>query len=370
MRYQLSSSLKGFMQDLVWAEISLSALKHNFATCKAAAPEAKIIAVIKANGYGHGAVTVARALPQADYFATARLDEALQLRSAGINTSILVLSGIIYPDDILLCHKHNIDIVVHSLEVLTTMLNLEFSSKLNIWIKVDTGMHRLGIEADQLHQALSSIASRNDIDCHGVISHLASADDVSSAKSSLQLSVLMACIESHNLNTISFANSAAILNSPETHYDYIRPGIMLYGIDPTLANSTIIPKLRPVMTLKTTVLNVRDIPTGASVGYNETWTATKPSRIATLAIGYADGYPRHAKNGTPIKIGGKLYPLIGRVSMDLITVDITNSNIRVGDEAVLWGESPTASDVAMHADTIAYQLFTSVSERVPRRIVE
>lgn len=358
------------MQELVWANICQSALQNNLRLCQQAAPDAKIIAVIKANAYGHGAVQVAKSLDGAHSFAVARLNEAMELRAAGITKPIIVLSGIMHADDIIQCSENNIDIVVHSATFQQLLENIQLTRKANIWLKVDTGMHRLGLDIDKLSPLLHFLKKRDDIHCHGFISHFSSADDLECNSVATQQHVFNQVIKDYDLPRLSIANSAAILFHQQAHYDYIRPGILLYGVNPSSHENAFSQALLPVMTLQARILNIREISAGESVGYNATWTATKKSRIATLAIGYADGYPRHAKNGTPVLIRGKRHALAGRVSMDLITVDVScDPTIVVGDIATLWGDELPAEEIASWADTIAYQLFTSVSERVVKRLI-
>ncbi len=355
------------MQELVWAEINLQALKHNAVVCQQAAPTAKMMAIIKANAYGHGAVESALALPKAEYFAVARLNEALTLRQAGIQQRILVLSGILHTSDIECCIAHNIEMVVHNLEFFSHIEKVNKKNTAQIWLKIDTGMHRLGLNENELDQALTAIEQGNLIQCHGFLSHLASSDDLDNPSNTRQQERFQSICASHKLS-LSLANSAAVLFHPDSHKHYIRPGIALYGANPSISDNVFSQQLLPVMTLKSRVLNIRQIKTGESVGYNASWTAQQNSRIATIAIGYADGYPRHAKNGTPVLINGKRYPLAGRVSMDLITVDITDdeAQTQITDEVILWGQGLPVEEIAQAAETISYQLFTAVSERVKR----
>lgn len=355
------------MQELVWAEINLEALKHNASVCQQAAPGAKMMAIIKANAYGHGAIESALALPEADYFAVARLNEASALRHAGIQQRLLVLSGIMQQADIISCIQQNIEIVVHNLEFQRQIEQIKLPHTAHVWLKIDTGMHRLGLNEEDLLRTQAFIQQRADIECRGFLSHLASSDELDNhSNQQQQRSFQEIC--SHQNIALSLANSAAVLFHPHCHEQYIRPGIALYGANPSTSSNVFSEKLIPVMTLKARILNIRTIKKGESVGYNASWTAQQESRIATIAIGYADGYPRHAKNGTPVLINGQRYPLAGRVSMDLITVDISTDNkqTRIADEVTLWGEGLAAEEIAASADTISYQLFTAVSERVKR----
>ncbi|NRB39279.1 MAG: alanine racemase [Pseudomonadales bacterium] len=357
------------MQNLIWAEISSNALNHNFQICKHAANNAKIITVIKANAYGHGALTVAKTLNKSDYFAVARIDEAMQLRDAGITSPIMVLSGILLWADILCCIEHDLDAVIHSKELCLAFKKNALPGKIKIWLKVDTGMHRLGLSSHELNDILGFIEQTADIQCLGVLSHLSSADEAQSPSNKLQQQRFEKCLSQHQLQSLSIANSAALLHHKNIHFDYVRPGIMLYGVKPSHEFEHDV-DLKAVMTLKAKILNTREIEAGESVGYNGKWKANQTSHIATISAGYADGYPRHAKDGTPVLINGQFYPLVGRVSMDLITVDITTApELEAGTEVTLWGEGLPVEVIATHSDTIAYQLLTAVSDRVPRILI-
>ena len=356
------------MNALCWAEISLDALTHNFELVKEAAPDSKIMAVIKADAYGHSAIEASKALAGADAFAVARIHEALQLRHAGINKEIIILSGVLDAQDIVTCAAQQLTLVVHSSPCLELLKSA--TQPLDIWLKADTGMHRLGLDFEQLQHA-KSLIQKSGINhrLRGLLTHLSDAEDVSNPKNEQQHQCLKALSTELQLPHLCLCNSAGLLFHPQMRHQWVRPGIMLYGANPSTETNNITQRLRPAMTVKAKVLDVKTVKQGEPVGYNETWRADKDSQIATIAIGYADGYPRHAGNGTPVLINDKYYPLAGRVSMDLITIDVSGGNVRPGDTATLWGEGLPAETIAEHAGTISYHLFTGIAARVEKRFL-
>ena len=343
---------------LTTAHISLDALRHNLSIACQCAGNSKVMAVIKGDGYGHGLVAVAETLQDADTLAVARLEEAIELRHHGIDKPLAVLSGISCTDAMAACHEYRLQPVIHSTDGLAKLADL--GKKIPFWLKVDSGMHRLGLTEDEL-------AGTGPMKgCVGVMSHLADAEILDHPNNRKQQQLFDRLRALLPAMPASLANSAAVLLHPPLHYDWVRPGIMLYGANPSLHDNPATRQLQAVMTLTSTVIGLRDINTHERVGYNGNWQAHRPSRIATIAIGYADGYPRHAANGTPVWINGRSYPLVGNVSMDLITVDVTGGNVSIGDTVELWGRHVAAGTVAEMAGTISYQLFTGVTKRVPR----
>jgi alanine racemase len=351
------------MLNTARALIDLGALRHNLSVVRALCPHSRIMAMVKADAYGHGLLPVAQALREADGLAVARLEEALQLRRAGVSQRLLLLGSLLDAGDLEICASERIDVEVHD-EATAELVCRRRGSPLNVWLKLDSGMHRLGLDP-ALFRAVDAWLRRTPTVAEIVhMTHFACADDPSSTHTARQLDCFR---QAHGDSdaAISVANSAALIAQPEARGDWVRPGIMLYGDNP-LADSHPLP-LQPVMTLCARVLAIREIAPGEGVGYGARWTSERPSRIATLGIGYGDGYPRHAASGTPVLFSGQRAPLAGRVSMDSITVDITDiDGVRVGDEAILWGEGLPAAEVARHADTISYELFTSIGSRVSR----
>jgi alanine racemase len=345
--------------------IDLNALRHNLNVVRALCPNSKIMAMVKADAYGHGLLQVARALDGADGFAVARLDEALQLRRAGIEQQrILLLGTLLDADDLRTCSTHHIEVTAHDAVSVEAIAAIATRFPLRVWLELDSGMHRLGLlpaefkAADQLLRKTAGITEL----LHWT--HFSDAEDLTADINDRQLATLRSAHGASDSAT-SIANSASIIARPDTHATWVRPGIMLYGINP-LSPAHLQP-LRAAMMLRANVIAIRSIGKGEAVGYNRIWIAQRDSFIATIGIGYGDGYPRHARNGTPIWLSGKRVPLAGRVSMDSITVDITGHDaICVGDEAELWGTQLTADEIANCADTISYALFTGVTQRVPR----
>jgi alanine racemase len=347
------------------AVIDLAALDHNLGIAQQNAPNSKTMAVIKANGYGHGIERVARALRLADAFAVARMEEALCLREAGIEQPILLLGGVLEASELALCVQHNLHIVVHVPEQLHMLLQARLEKPLTVWLKVDTGMHRLGMAPDRFHETWQALQESEQVaDDIVVMTHFANADDPNDSYTSQQLQTFNTLTKSLDAMT-SMANSAAILLNQQTHKDWIRPGIMLYGASPVLGATASNHGLKPVMTLESQLIAVNTRKQGEKIGYGHTWTCPEEMPIGVVAIGYGDGYPRHIKSGTPVLVNGIRCEIIGRVSMDMITVDLRPvKNARAGDRVVLWGEGLPAEEIALQAETIAYELFCQVTPRV------
>jgi alanine racemase len=354
------------MNELTWVEISLPALANNLALAREAAGNSKIMAVIKADAYGHGAVAVAKALSDADAFAIARIDEGIQLRNHGIQKPIVVLGGIHSAREVALAIEFQLQPVIHAIADAELLDEFHPATPLPVWLKVDTGMHRLGVPSQHFREALEAIQSKKHLSLQGVMTHLSDAEELDGAKNHQQQSLFESLTEGTAITARSMANSAGILLHPSTHYEWVRPGIMLYGSNPASEENKFTSQLTPVMTFKSKVVSTRRLNAGESVGYNGTWQATTPCTIATIAAGYGDGYPRHATNGTPVLIRNKRYPLAGRVSMDLITVNVGDDDIAVGETVVLWGEGLPANVIAKSAGTISYQLFCGITPRVKR----
>ena len=351
------------------AIIHLNNIRHNLASLKALAPAARTLAVIKANAYGHGAVKVAQALAdEADLFGVARLEEADQLRALLPALPILVMSDSHSQAQIDHALQQGYHLILHSQAAVKLLGAARAARPVNVWLKVDTGMHRLGIKPEQttaLVQQLHACPHVNDI---VLTSHFASAD-VANPQSYLKQLQLLNELCKHQPLPVTAANSAALLRDPETHWHWIRPGIALYGVNP-LSGLNIHghqQTLRTSMTLTAPIIAIRTIASGETVGYGDAWQAQRQSRIATVAIGYGDGYPRQCGNGTPTAIRGQIAPLAGRVSMDMIGVDVSDiPEAAVGDEVELWGHQISVDTIARCADTIPYELFCRINSRVKR----
>ncbi len=350
------------MQRKTAAHIDLDAIRANYAYACTLVPDGKILPVIKADAYGHGLVPVGKALQtQVPAFAVATVEEAVELREAGIRIDLLVLEGATTQAATRRAGSHGLVLMVHA----ESQVEMLPGSGASAWIKVDTGMHRLGVEPGRLSDVVERLQA-GGVDIRAICTHLACADELDNDVTRTQLERFRECTSGYDL-PLSIANSAGILAWPESHAYWNRPGIMLFGTSPFASDVEATRDLRPAMTFASEIIAIRDVAAGASVGYGKRWTAKRPSLVATIAAGYADGYPRHAENGTPVLVGDHVAPLVGAVSMDMITVDLTDHpGASIGDPVELWGPRVLVNDVAAHADTIGYQLLTGVTPRVPR----
>lgn len=359
------------MSRSAWVEINTSALRHNLKRVRELAPRSRVVAIIKANGYGHGIERVARVLRGTDAFGVASIDEAQQLRASGVTQPIVVLGGIYAGDELRIARREALDIVVHSSEQteLLRAATADGDAPVRVWIKLDTGMHRLGFAPLDAHAAIRcahdcAAVTRNPV----LMSHLACADEPASPVTEQQRVQFEAFTSGYPFER-SLANSAAILAWPQTHYDWVRPGIMLYGITPFADRTGTQEGLTPVMTARSNLIAVKRLARGDAVGYGSSWTCPEDMPVGVIAFGYGDGYPRHAPPGTPVLVNGTRVPLIGRVSMDMITVDLrTQPGVRVGDAVVLWGQGLPVEEIARAAQTIPYELVCGITPRV--RVVE
>lgn len=360
----------------IQATINLNALRHNLQQARQRCPEAKLIAVIKADAYGHGMPEVARALDSADALAVARLDEALLLRESGISSRLLVMGGVFAGQgdsgvSLLACSTAAIDIVIHSLEQVEALMAAELPQAVCVWLKYDSGMHRLGLDDADLQQAYHLLHSAPQVTELVLMTHFSSADasdDKTTVEQQQRFAKALESLAGQQL-TRSSCNSAAIIKGLAQPGEWLRPGIMLYGANPLSAAilQDFAVDLIPAMTLSSNVIAVRNVAVGETVGYNGLWRAARPSIVATVAAGYGDGYPRHAPNGTPVLVNGRRATLAGRVSMDMISVDVSDCGpVSIGDPVTLWGEGLPAEEIAEAAQTISYELFTGVTKRVPR----
>ncbi len=338
------------------ALISQSALTHNLSIVKNKS-SAKIVAMVKANAYGHHLDLITPLIKNADILAVSGLSEVQKLRQI-TSQPILLLSGVHSSQELQQAIDLKCQIVIHHPAQIALINNN--TQALSVWLKIDTGMHRLGLSDDEYQHCLSSFKSNSLITIECVMSHFACADELNHPMNPLQLETFEQ-LTSDTINR-SMANSAAILSNPASHFEFIRPGIMLYGASPIADNNY---NLQPVMQLSAPVIAIKTIQAGTSVGYGATWVADQQTTIAIIGIGYGDGYPRHAKNGTPVLINDILCPLVGRVSMDMITIDIGNATVSIGDTAILWGHKKLRVEtVAKYSNTIGYELLTGISGRV------
>jgi len=356
--------------------IDLAAIQANCRLAQTLAPHSKTVAVVKADAYGHGAAEVSKALEaQVEMLTVSCLEEALVLRENGLRKPILLLEGFFEQSELKIAIANQCELVLHSHFQLEQLLKVTLESPINIWLKVDTGMHRLGILPQEVESIYAKLTASKNVKNIVLMTHFAHADDVAGGFTSKQIERFETCIQPIMTTTIqkvqlSMANSAALLAWQQTRVDWNRPGIMLYGLSPFAEPMEQAKPLIPAMTFESQVIALREISSGESVGYGCAWTARRPSVIATIAVGYGDGYPRSAKSGTPVLINGHRAPLAGRVSMDLISVDVTDlANVNIGDSAILWGKDLSANEVASCADTIGYELVTRMPKRVARVFV-
>jgi alanine racemase len=348
------------------AGIDGAALAGNLEEARRIAAGARVMAIIKADGYGHGLVRTARALAAADGFGLASLEEAMVLRDAGITRPLWLLEGFFEPRELGELARRGVIGVVHHEAQLAMLESARWEGELLVWVKIDSGMHRIGFPPAALPAVLERLADLEHLRCTGLMSHLASADDPADPLTEQQIATFARASGSLDLPR-SLANSAGLLAWPGTRFDWVRPGIMLYGAAPLAGDGAGDARLRPAMTLESRLIAVNRFRGGDAIGYGGSWVCPEDMDVGVVACGYGDGYPRHAASGTPVLVDGVRVPLVGRVSMDMITVDLRGvPGARVGSRAVLWGEGLPVEEVARHAGTIAYELLCGVTPRVPR----
>jgi alanine racemase len=328
------------------------------------------MAVVKANAYGHGLVSTALCLADADAFAVARIEEALALRGAGVRKPIVLLEGVFNAEQLTEAARANLQIVVHEAEQLALLEQAAPGHRFVVWLKIDTGMNRLGFRPSAAAPALARLDQLGErLHELRLMTHFATADERDSRQTREQLARFDVLTAGRG-NMRSLANSAALFAEPESRADWVRPGLALYGVSPFADQVGASLGLTPAMRLVSTVIAVREVPYGETVGYGGVWRAARESRIAIVAAGYGDGLPRALPNGTPVLVRGQRGALAGRVSMDMIAVDITGiAGVQVGDAALLWGAEMPVEEIAAHAGTISYELLCAVSQRVPLTLV-
>jgi len=344
--------------------IDLGALRHNLARIRALAPSSRVMAVVKADGYGHGLERVARALADAEAFGVAALSDAERLRAIGLRNRIVLLSGFDEAADLELLRTLDVDTVVHH-DSQIALLEADRGSPLRVWLKFDTGMHRLGFDparAAELHARLKALP--NVAEELVAMSHFASSDEFGGAQTREQMQNFAGAASLLGA-PVSLSNSAAVLGWPDAHRDWVRAGGALFGLSVVEGKCGADFGLRPVMKLSTRLIAINRIAKGERVGYSATWECPEDMDVGVAAIGYGDGYPRSVPSGTPVLVNGARVPLIGRVSMDLMTIDLrTLPNAKVGDEVTLWGPELPVEEIASAAGTISYELTCSITRRV------
>lgn len=343
-----------------------SALLHNLAQIRRYAPAKKVIAMVKANAYGCGIKTVAPVLDgQVDALGVACIEEALALRSIGINSPCILFQGVFSPDELNVASEYNFSCVIHTPEQLQWLVNTPLKSPIHIWIKVNTGMHRLGFKPHEVNEVLTALKNCKWIhQDFSLLTHMACADEPERVETARQIS-LFEGIDNKQFKIRSMANSATIIAFPEAHADAVRPGIMLYGVSPFANQIASDFGLIPVMRFRSAVTAIHQNFAHAPVGYGGTWKSEQATVIGVISVGYGDGYPRHIKNNTPVWIKGREVPIVGRVSMDMITVDLTaHPDIKVGDLVELWGTHIPVERIAKSAGTTGYELLCQITDRV------
>jgi alanine racemase len=345
------------------ARIEAGALRHNLSVVRKLAPHSRVMAVIKANAYGHGIVPAAKALASADALAVARLSEALTVRAAGITNRIVLLEGVFSVEELAAVVHHQFDIVVHSRKQLAMLEQWRGGQNLSLWLKLDSGMNRLGFRLEHFPDIWPRMQALRPRELR-LMTHLATADDRNDPRTLEQVRQF----EQHTRGIAaerSVANSAGLIAWPDSRLDWVRPGLMLYGISPVIGAVAKDYDLKPAMTLTTSTIAVGKVGKGEAVGYGGAWRAQRDSLIGIAAVGYGDGYPRSMRSGAPVLVRDHIVPVVGRVSMDMIAIDLTeHPDVADGETVVLWGEGLPAERVAEFADTIPYELVCGVSQRV------
>ncbi len=349
----------------VTATIDLAAIRHNLGVVRQHAPGSKVMAAIKADGYGHGAVPVARTLEDhAEAFAVAALEEALVLREARIKARIVLLEGILSLAEARLCLRHGLQVVVNDHWQLEILEALPQGARVSLWVKLDSGMHRLGFPLGDVPRIWQRIQARPEWEFMGWLTHLGCADEPDNPVTREQVQVFTRAVDGLP-GARSIANSAGLLAWPEARADWVRPGLMLYGASPLPGKTGAQLGLRPAMRLESRLIAVRDYERGAVIGYGGTWRCPEPMRVGVASVGYADGYHRSLPSGTPVMVRGQRVDMVGRVSMDMITLDLrTAPQAAVGDPVLLWGAALPVEDIAARAGTVSYELLCGLTQRV------
>lgn len=345
------------------ATINLGALRHNLAVVRRHAPRAAVFAVIKADAYGHGLMRAAHALAGAEGYALLELDAAVRLREAGYGQRIALLEGAFEPRDLAVAAEHRLAIAIHSQEQVRMLEAAPSDARFDVLLKINTGMNRLGITPAEFGSVLGLLHGHSRVAQLTLMTHFANADDARGV--AWQMECLERLCAAGGLPRC-VANSAAILRYPETHCDWVRPGVMLYGCSPFADVPADTLGLQPVMTLASELIAVRELQPGERIGYGGAFEAARPTRVGVVACGYADGYPRHAPTGTPVLVGGQRTRTLGRVSMDMLCADLSGiPAARVGTPVTLWGAGLSADEVAAAAGTVSYELLCALAPRVP-----
>jgi alanine racemase len=363
------------MKRAAFARINLSHLKHNLAVVRKLANQSKIMAVVKADAYGHGMLEVCKSLNDADSFSVAYVNEALELRESGIKKDIVALQGFSSAEELQNVIDQNIQVVIHHQEQLKILRSCARQSSLNVFLKIDTGMHRLGFAAIEFENVLNELKLLLSPESKiRVMTHLACADEIDNPATLQQLEKFDLALKEQAFEQ-SIANSAGILAWPQCHRNWVRPGLVLYGVNPLPEQAlyqerkTVI-ELRPVMSLFAPLISVKNCKKGEKIGYGGDFSCPDDMLIGIIAIGYADGYPRHLKQSPSVFIGGKKTSVVGRVSMDMAAIDLSGMEANVGEVVELWGENVSVAEVAEHAETISYELLCAAGNSVGKTYIQ
>ena len=359
------------MNQTAIATVTLDHIRNNMRQIRTMMPGKKVLAMVKSNAYGHGLISIARTLSEVDALGVATIGEALQLRTAGITQKIVVMRGFITQEELhLFLRDPDLIACIHDHQQLVLLNQHHFleTDALNIWLKIDTGMHRLGFEHHEFSDIYSKLMQCAAIKKPFVVcSHLADADNPDSAFTEQQIQCFQKITKNLQIEK-SILNSAGILAYPESAFEWIRPGLMIYGISPFATNdsrNTLMKDFRPAMTLSSKLISIKPVKKGEKIGYSCTFTAPRDMTIGIVGMGYGDSYPRQAKNGTPVLIRDQRCPIVGRVSMDMITVDVSHvKNAVVDDTVILWGEHLLVSEIAENVNTVSHELLCHLTGRV------
>jgi alanine racemase len=352
------------MSRPTFVTIDLEAIQHNLQRVRAMAPRSKVMAMVKANAYGHGAIRVAKALSDADALGVASIDEAIELREAGITQPIVLMEGLFQSAELAEAARYQFTLVVHHWPQVVMLEQANIKHEFPIWLKINSGMNRLGLLPTDAEDAYRRIMPLTTVKKPiGLMTHFAEADSLDHRATIDQMHVFNLATR-HLSGPRSLANSAGILGWPDTHADWVRPGLMLYGAAPFTHQTGHDFDLRPAMTLQSQLIAINPVAMGSKVGYGGTWVAPHDMLLGVVAVGYGDGYPQFAKNGTPVLVSGVECPLVGRVSMDMMVVDLRKQpNAKIGDSVVLWGPGLPIERVARQSHTSAYEMFTRMTKR-------
>lgn len=364
------------------ATINSAALRHNIQLIKSFAPNQKLLAMIKANAYGQGLLPAAHILAdQVDGFGVARLREALEIQETGYTGKILLVEGFFDREELLKTLSRRFDSVIHCYEQLELLEQVatEWEKEqqkgfwkrktkiyfpINVWLKIDTGMHRLGVHPEQVDEFYQRLKKCPLVESISFVSHFSRADELDCGYTEKQIATFEQATQSYPEHARSISASSGILYWKQAHYEWVRPGIIMHGISPHYEPITHL-GFQPVMTLSSSLIAVRTHKAGEPVGYGGTWVSPKDTKLGVIAMGYGDGYPRNAPEGTPVLINGRKVPIVGRVSMDMLTVDLgADSQDKVGDEAIFWGKDLLIEEIAEHIGVISYELITKLTPRV------